>query len=85
MSEEQEQPVFKPTFITGSAHTKPATVSARPLSLLSVKMREYRGKGEPGSDGSDHEYILKQGQFASPSRCWSLLSFSFLELYTSSS
>jgi len=68
ISEGQGKPAYKPTIVAGNARTKPAMVSTRPLGLLSVKMREYSGKGEPGSGESDHGYILKEGLSAPPSR-----------------
>jgi len=66
ISEEQES---KPTIAAGNAFIKHAVVSAQPLGLLSVRMREYTQKGGYSSGGSDREYMLKEGQVVFPGRC----------------
>ena len=77
MSKEQDKHVCGATIDAG---TKSAILSAQPLSLLSVKMREYSGKEGSGGSGSGHGNGLKGGQFASPGRC----SVHFFEFYSSS-
>lgn len=69
ISEEQDKPTCKPTINVGNACTKPAMVSAQPLSLLPVKMGEDTRKGEPGHGGSDREYIFKVRQVVPPGGC----------------
>lgn len=79
-SEEQDKPACKFAVIAGGACTKPAMVSAQPLSLLTAKMREYTRTEEPGSGGPDLEYILKERQSAI-SGGYLVLVFFFSEFY----
>ena len=77
MSEEQDKHVCDATMDAG---TKSVIISAQPLSLLSVKMREYSEKGGSGGSRTGHGNVLKEGQFASPGR----YSVHFFEFYSSS-
>ena len=77
ISKEQDKLTCKSTLSAVNACTKPAMVSAQPLSLLPAKMGGYSWKGEPGHSGSDREYIVKEDQVVYPGGC-SVLFFLFL-------
>ena len=52
--------------MTAAVHSSAVVCARRPLSLLSVKMREHQEKENVSSDGSKDEEAPKEGRRASP-------------------